>query len=133
MVDAGDVAIVGGNVKKSLQRIEEAVHTVMVAGGIPLVLGGDHTVTLPNATGVARHLGFGEVALVHFDAHADTADEQWGERYAHGTPMRRLIESGAVPGHRFVQIDLRGYWPPPDPDREQAESCGGRLRRSRRR
>ena len=32
----------------------------------------------------------------------------------HGTPMRRLIESGAIPGHRFVQIGLRGYWPPPE-------------------
>lgn len=85
VVDAGDVAIVGGNVKKSLQRIEEAVHTVMVAGGIPLVLGGDHTVTLPNATGVARHLGFGEVALVHFDAHADTPTSSG----VSGTPTAR--------------------------------------------
>ena len=32
----------------------------------------------------------------------------------HGTPMRRLIESGAVRGRNFVQVGLRGYWPPPD-------------------
>jgi agmatinase len=63
---------------------------------------------------VARVHGFGEVALIHFDAHADTGNLQNGSLYGHGTPMRRLIESGAVPGHRFVQIGLRGYWPEPE-------------------
>jgi agmatinase len=114
VVDAGDIPVVGGYIEPSLAAIEQHVHTVAAAGAIPVVLGGDHTVTLPNATGVARHHGFGQVALVHFDAHADTGEHQWGQLYGHGTPMRRLIESGAVPGHRFVQIGLRGYWPPPD-------------------
>jgi agmatinase len=114
VVDAGDIAVLGGAVEPSLAAIERAVHTVAAAGAIPLVLGGDHTITYPDATAVARHLGFGDVALVHFDAHADTGAEQWGQLYGHGTPMRRLIDSGAVPGHRFVQIGLRGYWPPPE-------------------
>jgi len=114
VVDAGDIPVVGGAVEPALDLIADWVEAVAVAGAIPLVLGGDHTVTYPNATGVARHHGFGEVALVHFDAHADTGDSQWGQLHGHGTPMRRLIESGAVPGHRFVQIGLRGYWPPPE-------------------
>ncbi len=114
VVDAGDIPIVGGYIEPSLASIERYVHAVASAGAVPLVLGGDHTITLPDATGVARVLGFGEVALVHFDAHADTGEDQWGQLHGHGTPMRRLIESGAVPGHRFVQIGLRGYWPPPD-------------------
>ena len=114
VVDAGDAPIVGGYIEPSLQSIQERVHAIAAAGGIPVVLGGDHTVTLPNATAVARVHGFGEVALVHFDAHADTGEEQWGQLYGHGTPMRRLIESGAIPGHRFTQIGLRGYWPPPE-------------------
>ena len=114
VVDAGDIPVAGGAVEPALDLIAEWVGTVAAAGAIPLVLGGDHTVTYPNATGVARHHGFGEVALVHFDAHADTGDSQWGQLHGHGTPMRRLIESGAVPGHRFVQIGLRGYWPPPE-------------------
>ena len=37
-----------------------------------------------------------------------------GNLASHGTPMRRLIESGAVPGTHFVQVGLRGYWPPQD-------------------
>jgi agmatinase len=58
--------------------------------------------------------GYGNVGIVHFDAHADTADEIEGNLASHGTPMRRLIESGAVPGTHFVQVGLRGYWPPQD-------------------
>jgi len=114
VVDAGDVLLVPGQVESSLERITSAVATASRAGAVPIVLGGDHTVTFANATGVAQVHGFGEVALIHFDAHADTGDSQLGALYGHGTPMRRLIESGAVPGHRFVQIGLRGYWPAPE-------------------
>jgi agmatinase len=126
VVDAGDVAVTPGYIEPSLEAIEEAVELVATADAIPLVLGGDHTITYPDATAVARHIGFGELALVHFDAHADTGDDHWGRLHGHGTPMRRLIESGAVPGHRFAQIGLRGYWPPPETVawmREQRMRC----------
>jgi arginase family enzyme len=90
------------------------VLAVCQAGALPVVLGGDHTVALPDATGVARHVGWGRVSMIHFDAHADTGDSEWGGLlYGHGTPMRRLIESGAVRGDRFLQVGLRGYWPEP--------------------
>jgi arginase family enzyme len=62
---------------------------------------------------VARY-GWGKVGLLHFDAHADTADSIEGNLHSHGTPMRRLIESGAIRGRNFVQVGLRGYWPPPE-------------------
>ncbi len=114
VVDAGDVHMLPGEIEQALRRLEQAVTTIAQAGPIPVVLGGDHTITFPDATGVARHVGWGRVALVHFDAHADTADTQYGSLYGHGTPMRRLIESGAVRGDRFFQIGLRGYWPPED-------------------
>ena len=76
--------------------------------------GGDHTIALADVTGVARHVGWGRVSVIHFDAHADTGDTQFGSMVGHGTPMRRLIESGAAPGDRFLQIGLRGYWPEPE-------------------
>ena len=79
-----------------------------------MILGGDHTVAFPDATGVARHVGWGRLSVIHFDAHADTGNTQFGSLYGHGTPMRRLIESGAVRGDRFLQIGLRGYWPEPE-------------------
>ncbi|MGO8977743.1 MAG: agmatinase [Streptosporangiaceae bacterium] len=114
IADAGDVLMPPGETEKSLQRLEDAVRAVASAGAIPVILGGDHTVTLPDATGVARHVGWGRVSLIHFDAHADTGDSQFGSLYGHGTPMRRLIESGAVRGDRFLQVGLRGYWPEPE-------------------
>lgn len=113
VLDAGDVEMPPGDIERSIQALESAVYTVAAAGAIPVVLGGDHTIALPDATGVARHHGLGRVSVVHFDAHADTGDVEFGLLYGHGTPMRRLIESGAVRGDRFLQIGLRGYWPEP--------------------
>ncbi len=113
VVDAGDAEMPSGDTELSLRRLEEAVHRICRAGALPVILGGDHTITLPDATGVARHVGWGRVSVIHFDAHADTGDTQWGSLYGHGTPMRRLIESGAVRGDRFLQLGLRGYWPGP--------------------
>jgi agmatinase len=52
--------------------------------------------------------------MIHFDAHADTGDIEFGSLYGHGQPMRRLIESGALRGDRFLQMGLRGYWPGPE-------------------
>jgi agmatinase len=114
VVDLGDLSLPPGYLEESLNLITSAVELISRAGATPLVLGGDHTITYANATAVANVHGHGDIALVHFDAHADTGADHYGHLYGHGTPMRRLIESGAVPGHRFVQIGLRGYWPPPD-------------------
>jgi agmatinase len=114
VVDAGDVEMPPGAIERALGALEEAVYAVASAGAIPLVLGGDHSIALPDATGVARHLGYGKVSMIHFDAHADTGDIEFGSLYGHGQPMRRLIESGALRGDRFLQLGLRGYWPGPE-------------------
>ena len=114
VVDAGDVEMPPGEIERALGALEEAVYAVAAAGAVPLVLGGDHSIALPDATGVARHHGFGRVSMIHFDAHADTGDIEFGSLYGHGQPMRRLIESGALRGDRFLQMGLRGYWPGPE-------------------
>jgi agmatinase len=113
VLDAGDVEMPPGESEKSLKALEEAVATIATSGAIPVILGGDHSIALPDVTGVARHHGFGRVSVLHFDAHADTGDVEFGSLYGHGQPMRRLIESGAARGDRFLQIGLRGYWPEP--------------------
>jgi agmatinase len=114
VVDIGDVSLVPGYIEDGIDRIRRVVAAVAAAGAVPLVIGGDHTITFPNAGGVADVHGHGAIALIHFDAHADTGASHYGMLHGHGTPMRRLIESGAVPGHRFAQIGLRGYWPDPE-------------------
>jgi agmatinase len=112
--DAGDVEMYSGDAARSVRDLQEAVHAVASTGAIPFILGGDHTIAWPDAAGVAQHLGQGRISMIHFDAHADTGDIQFGSLIGHGQPMRRLIESGALRGDRFLQIGLRGYWPPPE-------------------
>lgn len=113
--DMGDVEMYSGDAEKSCANLEAAIEKIANTGAIPLILGGDHTVTWPGVTGVARGRNlWGRVGVIHFDAHADTADIQFGSLIGHGQPMRLLIDSGAVRADRFIQVGLRGYWPPPD-------------------
>lgn len=115
VVDAGDVEMFSGDAAKSCATLEAVIEKISSVGAMPLVLGGDHTITWPDVTGVARGTNnWGRVGVIHFDAHADTGDITFGSLIGHGHPMRQLIESGAVRGDRFIQIGLRGYWPPPD-------------------
>jgi agmatinase len=109
--DYGDANVIIGDTERTYANIRAFVSEIIAGGAIPILLGGDHGVTWPNVTAVADEYGFGNVGVVHFDAHADTAPELQGVLASHGTPMRRLIESGAVKGENFVQVGLRGYWP----------------------
>jgi agmatinase len=113
-VDTGDAICIPGTIERSHDAIRAKVNEVMEAapGCIPIVLGGDHSITFPAAGTVADRHGR-RVGIVHFDAHADAANDSWGVSLSHGTPMRRLIEEGHVAGRNFVQVGLRGYWPPP--------------------
>lgn len=67
------------------------------SGAIPIVLGGDHTITWPDATGVARAHGWGRIGVIHFDAHADTGDITFGSLIGHansraiGAVWKRLV------------------------------------------
>jgi len=111
VIDYGDAVTSHGMWELSKAAIHERVTQVARRGIIPFIIGGDHSITWPAATAVAEHHGFGNVVMIHFDAHADTANILEGNLASHGTPMRRLIESGAIPGPNFVQVGLRGYWP----------------------
>jgi agmatinase len=112
VVDAGDANIVPAWIERAHALIYRKVREVAETGAIPIVLGGDHSITWPSASAVAEVRRPGSIGIVHFDAHADTANDDWGVLAGHGTPMRRLVESGAVKGRNFVQVGLRGYWPP---------------------
>jgi agmatinase len=112
VIDAGDAAIVPSWIERAHASIYRKVRDVAATGAIPIVLGGDHSITWPAASAIAGIRRPGSIGVVHFDAHADTANDTYGVLASHGTPMRRLIESGAVRGRNFVQVGLRGYWPP---------------------
>ncbi len=109
VVDYGDAAVVPADVPRTQEAIEGLVAEVSSAGVLPIVLGGDHSITEPDVKGVAAT--HGPVGLVHFDTHTDTGEEVFGVEVSHGTPMYRLVRDGLVEGSRYVQIGLRGYWP----------------------
>jgi len=109
VVDFGDAAVVPADPKRTHAQLERTVGQAVSAGTIPVVLGGDHSITEANVRAVAgRH---GPVGLVHFDTHTDTGTEVFGVERSHGTPMYRLVRDGNVAPGRYVQIGLRGYWP----------------------
>ena len=109
VVDFGDAAVVPADPKRTHAQIERTVGQAVAAGTIPVVLGGDHSITEANVRAVAAH--HGPVGLVHFDTHTDTGTEVFGVEHSHGTPMYRLVRDGHVDARRYVQIGLRGYWP----------------------
>jgi agmatinase len=109
VIDFGDAAVVPADPQRTHAEIEKTVGQVTAAGVVPVVLGGDHSITEANVRAVsARH---GTVGLVHFDTHTDTGAEVFGAERSHGTPMYRLVRDGHVAGSRYAQIGLRGYWP----------------------
>ena len=111
VVDAGDLMMPGGDLAASLTVLREATEKISRAGAIPVILGGDHSIASADVAGIANHRGHGKISMIHFDAHADTGEDQFGALIGHGTPMRRLIEDGYMRGDRFLQLGLRGYWP----------------------
>jgi len=114
IVDYGDAMVVPGDQARSHAAIREIVGEIARAGVVPLVLGGDHSIAHPDVGAVADAVRPEPVGLVHFDAHADDAEELHGVRRSHGTPLRFLVEEGSIRGEHVVQIGLRGYWPGPD-------------------
>jgi agmatinase len=109
MVDFGDAPVLPGDPVQTHAAIEETVRTVVAAGAIPIVLGGDHSIAYPDVRACAEP--HGRIGLVHFDTHTDTGTQVFGVQVSHGTPMYRLVEDAIVDPKRYVQIGLRGYWP----------------------
>jgi len=109
--DHGDAEVVPGDGRAGHAAIGRMVDGILDAGAIPIVLGGDHSISYPDISAVAARYPSGGLAVVQFDTHADTATENWGVKESHGTPFRRLVDEGLIRGSRLVQIGLRGYWP----------------------
>ena len=104
--DIGDAPVHVFDPVRSYELIEEYCRGVVQTGALPLAAGGDHSISLPMLRAVAaRH---GPVAVVHFDAHPDTFDEAYGNRYNHATPFRRSVEEGLEDAVRHVIIGVRG-------------------------
>ena len=106
VIDYGDVPVVPGYIEESYRRIEQGLEPIHRSGVVPIVLGGDHSIALPELRAAASV--HGPLALVQFDSHPDTWDSYFGERHTHGTPFRRAVEEGLLDTSRSIQVGMRG-------------------------
>jgi agmatinase len=106
VADAGDIDAPPVSIEKCYEAVESGIGRIAAAGAKPIVIGGDHSISLPVLRALAKR--HGPLGLVQFDAHIDTWDEYFGGKYFHGTPFRRAIEEGLIDGKRFIQVGIRG-------------------------
>ena len=119
IVDCGDADIVHGDLEQSFRNIEGSVRKIVARGAMPVVMGGDHSITIP----VVRALdSLGPVCVVQIDAHLDWCDERAGQRLGQGSPMRRISEMKHVNG--MAQVGIRGLGSSMKSDFEDARAYG---------
>jgi len=112
MVDAGDAPVVPGYHELTLERVQAHLTPLYLAGIVPLLLGGDHSLTMAELRALAAVAG--PLAVLHFDAHGDVLDDYYGVKHFHGTMFRRAVEEGLVDPSRSVQAGMRGSVHPDD-------------------
>jgi agmatinase len=106
LVDYGDLPVAPGDTGGTYRRIEEGLAPLVDAGVFPLVLGGDHSITLPELRALARR--HGPMALVQLDSHTDTWEAYFDQRYFHGTTFKRAAEEGLIEPGASIQAGMRG-------------------------
>ena len=102
IVDIGDADIIHTDTEKSHKNIEEGVSSILSAGALPVVLGGDHSINIPCVNAFSN---FGPIHILQIDAHLDFVDIRHGVKYGHGNPMRRAVEKSYVTG--LTQVGIR--------------------------
>jgi agmatinase len=107
IADVGDIDVPPvGTIEKAFDAIQQGVRRIVDAGVVPMVVGGDHSISLPCLRAVAaRH---GPLSLVQFDAHIDTWGDYFGGKYFHGSPFRRAIEENLLRKGSYLQVGIRG-------------------------
>jgi agmatinase len=104
--DGGDILCVPMSIERSLLAIEERVLEIASASTLPLLVGGDHTISLGALR--ALHRVHGPLGLVHFDAHSDTFGPAWDVDVHHGTVFRHALSEGLLRPADVLQIGIRG-------------------------
>ena len=101
--DAGDVMVLPGNQERTFAAAAHAVAAVRGSGGVPVVLGGDNSITLPCLRGLAAP----GVVVVQLDAHLDYGEGYFGSQHGNSTPMRSVRREGLA--RRILHLGIRGY------------------------
>lgn len=109
IADYADAPVDILSVERSIVPVHRMVKEIAETGTIPAIIGGDHSLMYPNVVAITDVYGKGKVGVIHFDAHIDAEEGGFGHYLSHGSPVRRLIEEGHVPGKNYIQIGLRGW------------------------
>src|SRR5689334_1165400 len=106
LADLGDFKTTPGNAERTTALIAAQLEPILRAGATPITLGGDHSIVLGELR--AHAAVHGPLAVVLLDAHADTWEQYYGERYFHGTPFKRALEEGLIEPSRSLLAGMRG-------------------------
>ena len=120
--DCGDVDMVHGDIYQCFDNIEAAVRKIISKGTIPVLLGGDHSITIPHARGLEE---VGPFNVVQIDAHLDWADHRSGQRYGQGSPIRRMSEMDHV--NEITSLGIRGIGSTRKEEFEDARAYGNTI------
>jgi agmatinase len=103
LFDAGDLELGFGSAKKALKIIQKSVSKIVKDKKIPIMLGGEHLVTLGAVKALKKR--YKDLCIIHFDAHTDLRDEYLGDKLSHATVMKRVWE--VVGDDRIYQLGIR--------------------------
>ncbi len=120
--DCGDAATVNGDYVRTSAAILEKYEPILHSGAVPMVFGGDHSISPPIVRAFAKHHG-GKVGILHCDAHLDNLSGYGGDPNARCSPFRRLYESDGIDPSRIVHFGIHG--PRNTPDGLKAAKAAG--------
>ena len=108
LYDCGDITMHVTDIKESHHRIESTINALTTANPnmIPIILGGDHSISFPSITGFASSKG--KIGIIQFDAHHDLRNLDDGGP-SNGTPFRSLLENNVISGKQLIQIGIRNF------------------------
>jgi arginase family enzyme len=115
LIDCGDVPIIPANAERSRNNIEDHVGRILMAGAMPICIGGDHSLPIPIGQALSKHIGeekkFG---YIHFDAHIDCQPDVDGERFTNWSHMARMVELPNADPKNMAVLGVRGATNPPE-------------------
>ena len=114
VVDYGDAPIDIQSQERSFPAVYKMVKEIADAGVIPVIVGGDHSLSYQNLVAITDVYGKGNVGVVHFDAHFDGEPGFFGHYISHGSWVKRIIDEGHVRGKNFIQVGLHSLSPGPE-------------------
>lgn len=105
IVDCGDIILSPLSLEDSHESIRLGIAKILEQGMVPISVGGDHFISYPILQAI--HAVHDKVAVVQFDAHTDTADYCYGQRFHHGSIFRHAVDDGLIDGDKLIQVGIR--------------------------